>query len=89
MGVKIVVVDREPIGLALRRFRKLLERRGVTSEIRQHLYYAKESERRRRKHFAKRFKARLATLKAKEAGEMPTASITDDFRAFRKKTGKP
>jgi len=40
--------DREPIGLALRRFKKLLERSGVTKELRKRRHYEKPCELRRR-----------------------------------------
>ena len=42
------VHDREPIGLALRRFKKLLERSGLTKELRRRKYYEKPCEVRRR-----------------------------------------
>ena len=89
MGVRIVLADKEPIAVGLRRLRKSLERHGVTWEVRQHLYFAKDCETRRRNRFRKRFKSRLATLRAKEAGKEPTSSIADDFRSFWKRTGKP
>ena len=42
------VHDREPIGSALRRFKKLLERSGITKELRKRKYYEKPCELRRR-----------------------------------------
>jgi small subunit ribosomal protein S21 len=42
------VYDREPVGAALRRFKKLLERSGLTKELRQRKYYVKPCEARRR-----------------------------------------
>jgi small subunit ribosomal protein S21 len=42
------VHDREPIGAALRRFNKLLERSGLTKELRKRKYYEKPCEARRR-----------------------------------------
>jgi small subunit ribosomal protein S21 len=41
--------DREHIGAALRRFKKLLERSGVKRELRAHEYYEKPCDARRRK----------------------------------------
>ena len=35
------VHEREPIGLALRRFKKLLERSGIQKELRKRKYYEK------------------------------------------------
>jgi small subunit ribosomal protein S21 len=42
------VHDREPIGGALRRFKKLLERSGMQKELRKRRHYEKPSEVRRR-----------------------------------------
>ncbi|HEV3438275.1 MAG TPA: 30S ribosomal protein S21 [Gemmata sp.] len=41
--------EREPIGLALRRFKKLIERSGMKKELRAHEYYEKPCEARSRK----------------------------------------
>ena len=43
------VHDREPIGAALRRFKKLVERSGLKRELRAHEYYEKPCEARTRK----------------------------------------
>jgi small subunit ribosomal protein S21 len=43
------VHDREPIGAALRRFKKLIERSGLKRELRAHAYYEKPCEARTRK----------------------------------------
>jgi small subunit ribosomal protein S21 len=48
MPLRMRVHDREPIGAALRRFKKLLERSGLLKELRQHKTYEKPSEVRRR-----------------------------------------
>jgi small subunit ribosomal protein S21 len=48
MPLQMRVHEREPIGLALRRFKKLLERSGVTKELRKRKYYEKPCEVRRR-----------------------------------------
>ena len=65
MSVKIVVGEREPIGLALRRFRKLLERTGTTYEMRRSWYFLAPNQIRRKKRNSKSLKCRLATLQAK------------------------
>ena len=49
MGLRMRVHDREPIGAALRRFKKLIERSGMKGEIRAHEYYEKACEARSRK----------------------------------------
>ncbi|HEV3144601.1 MAG TPA: 30S ribosomal protein S21, partial [Gemmataceae bacterium] len=36
MGLKMRVHDKEPIGQALRRFKKLIERSGMQKELRAH-----------------------------------------------------
>jgi small subunit ribosomal protein S21 len=56
MSLRMRVHDREPIGAALRRFKKLLERSGMKAEIRAHEYYEKPCDARRRKE-ARRKKA--------------------------------
>jgi small subunit ribosomal protein S21 len=89
MGVRIVVWDLEPIGLALRRFKKKLERQGVTWEMGRRAYFDDPTQARRAKRFKKRFKARKATLLAKLVGEQPGASLTQAQKKFWKRTGKP
>ena len=41
MSLRMRVHDREPIGAALRRFKKLLQRSGLTRELRNRKYYVK------------------------------------------------
>ena len=69
MGVKIVLAEGEPIGLALRGFRKKLERNGVTYESRRRRWFLETTEIRRAKEFQKWYKSRQATLLAKRAGK--------------------
>ncbi|MER3416226.1 MAG: 30S ribosomal protein S21 [Gemmataceae bacterium] len=56
MALKMRLRPNETIEQAIRRFKKLLERSGITKELRRHEYYEKPSEARRR--------ARLRRLKA-------------------------
>ena len=84
-----MVGEGEPVGLALRRFKKLLERQGVAWEVRRRMYFAAPTQARRAKRFQKRFKARKATLLAQRAGEQPVSSLTEATEAFWKRTGKP
>ena len=53
MTLRMRVHEREPIGLALRRFKKLLERSGMQKELRAHQNYEKPSELRRRARLRK------------------------------------
>ena len=48
MPLRMRVHDREPMGAALRRFKKLLERSGLIKELRRRKYYVKPCEARRR-----------------------------------------
>jgi small subunit ribosomal protein S21 len=48
MSLRMRIHDREPIGAALRRFKKLLERSGLTKELRKRHHYEKPCEERRR-----------------------------------------
>jgi small subunit ribosomal protein S21 len=43
------IYEREPIGVALRRFKKLVERSGMKRELRAHETYEKPCDARRRK----------------------------------------
>ena len=54
MTLRMRVHDREPIGAALRRFKKLLERSGLTKELRKRKHYEKPCEVRRRAEIRKK-----------------------------------
>jgi small subunit ribosomal protein S21 len=54
------VHDREPIGAALRRFKKLLERSGLQKELRKRKHYEKPCEVRRRAELRKQNAIRKA-----------------------------
>jgi small subunit ribosomal protein S21 len=60
------VHDREPIGLALRRFKKLLERSGLTKELRKRKHYQKPSEARRRAQLRKQSAIRKARMQPRD-----------------------
>jgi small subunit ribosomal protein S21 len=60
MGLRMRVHDKEPIGQAMRRFKKLIERSGMQKELRAHQYYEKPCELRRRAHLRKIKSARKA-----------------------------
>jgi small subunit ribosomal protein S21 len=62
MSLRMRVHDREPIGLALRRFKKLLERSGITKELRKRKYYEKPCEARRRAELRKQSAIRKGKL---------------------------
>ena len=89
MGVRVVVGDGEPIGAALRRFKKQAERAGVPWEVRRRAYFVRGTEVRRAKAFRKRFGARKAALLAQMAGESPVASVAEARAEFWRRTGKP
>ena len=65
MPLRIRIFDREPIGAALRRFKKLLERSGVTKELRRRKYYEKPCEARRRAHLRKLCAIRKGNLQVR------------------------
>jgi len=60
MPLRMRVHDREPIGMAMRRFKKLLERSGVQKELRNRKYYEKPCEARRRAKLRKQSNMRKA-----------------------------
>ena len=62
MPLRMRVHDREPIGLALRRFKKLLERSGIQKELRKRKYYEKPCEARRRDELRRQSNIRKAKL---------------------------
>jgi small subunit ribosomal protein S21 len=64
MPLRMRIHDREPIGLALRRFKKLLERSGITKELRKRNYYEKPCEMRRRDKLRKENAIRKGKIKA-------------------------
>jgi small subunit ribosomal protein S21 len=53
MALRMRVHEREPISMALRRFKKLLERSGMKKELRKRKYYEKPCEARRRAELRK------------------------------------
>ena len=63
MPLRMRVHDREPIGAALRRFKKLLERSGLIKELRKRRHYEKPSEVRRRAQARKEASIRKALAK--------------------------
>jgi len=63
LTLRMRVHDKEPIGLALRRFKKLIERSGMQKELRAHQHYEKPSELRRRARLRKEKAARKAREK--------------------------
>ena len=97
MGVRIVVADKEPIALALKRFKRSLQQQGVNWEMRRRGLLIqpngcafKATATRRAKKFQKRFKARKATLLAKMAGVQAADSPASELKtAFWKRSGKP
>jgi len=64
MPLRMRVHDREPIGAALRRFKKLLERSGVTKELRKRKHYEKPCEVRRRAEQRKQNAIRRGKMQA-------------------------
>jgi small subunit ribosomal protein S21 len=69
MPLKMRVHDREPIGLALRRFKKLLERSGIQKELRKRKYYEKPCEARRRAELRKQSAIRKAKSMTARGGK--------------------
>ena len=67
MSLRMRVFDREPIGMALRRFKKLLERSGMKKELRKRKYYEKPCEARRRAKLRKLSNIRKGKLETPKA----------------------
>jgi small subunit ribosomal protein S21 len=64
MPLRMRVHDREPMGAALRRFKKLLERSGLIKELRKRKYYEKPCEARRRAKLRKLSAIRKGKVRA-------------------------
>src|SRR5439155_25166524 len=75
MTLRMRVHDREPIGAALRRFKKLMERSGLTKELRKRKHYEKPCEVRRRAKLRKENSIRKGKLLA------TTGAPTGTFRS--------
>ncbi len=67
MPLRMRVRDREPISMALRRFKKLLERSGIYKELRKRKHYEKPSEVRRRARLRKASAIRRARLETQKS----------------------
>jgi small subunit ribosomal protein S21 len=67
MALKMRLHEREPIGLALRRFKKLLERSGLTKELRKRRHYEKPCEVRRRAVLRKQSAIRKARTQSQQS----------------------
>lgn len=65
MPLRMRVHDREPIGAALRRFKKLLERSGLIKELRKRKHYEKPCETRRRAYLRKLSAIRKGKMQAR------------------------
>ena len=65
MPLRMRVHDREHIGAALRRFKKLMERSGLLKALRKRKYYEKPCEARRRAKLRKLSSIRKGVLRAK------------------------
>ena len=48
----VIISDREPFEIALRRFKKQCEKAGIISEVRRRQFYEKPSLRRKKKQIA-------------------------------------
>jgi small subunit ribosomal protein S21 len=89
MGVRVVIGESEPVGAALRRLKKRVEREGLAWEMRRRSYFVGGTELRRAKQFRKRFKAREAALVARMAGGLSGPALDAAKAEFWRRTGKP
>ena len=68
MSIRMRVHEREPIGAALRRFKRLLERTGLVKELRKRKHYEKPCEARRRAKLRKQAVIRKGPMPARSQG---------------------
>ena len=66
MPLRMRVHDREPVGAALRRFKKLIERSGIVKELRKRSHYEKPCEVRRRAQLRKRNAIRKGKMEQRQ-----------------------
>ena len=62
---EIYIGDAESLDAALRRFNKRVQTDGILTDARQHEFYEKPSERRKKKEAARRRKLRKAVMRSK------------------------
>ena len=74
MPLRMRVHDREHIGAAMRRFKKLLERSGLIKELRSRRHYEKPCEVRRR--------AMLRKRSAIRKGKLPPRNVSSRTPSF-------
>jgi ribosomal protein S21 len=63
MGIKVRVGYREPVKLALKRLRRLMEKDGIIREEKRRRSFVQPAEQRRRKQFKKQLKSRQTIRK--------------------------
>lgn len=66
---EVLVYDNETLEMALKRFKKLMQRNGILSDIKRHEYYEKPSEKRKRKFMAARKRELKRMRRQREGGE--------------------
>ena len=82
MPLRMRVHDRETIGAALRRFKKLLERSGLTKELRKRKHYEKPCEVRRRAELRKKSTIRKAKLPGRTDHDLNVVFSRSRFSAI-------
>lgn len=66
---EVLVHENETLEMALKRFKKLMQRNGILSDIKRHEYYEKPSEKRKRKLMAARKRELKRMRRQREGGE--------------------
>ena len=94
--IRLEIKPGEQIDKALRRFKKICDREGLTRDMRKHSYYEKPSEREKRRErerererakatrllFKKRVKARKARAKAIKAASKSKEYASDEISSL-------
>jgi len=68
MPLRMRIFNQEPIGSALRRFKRLLERSGLKKELRKRKYYVKPCEQRRLAKMRKQNAIRRGKVRPEKTG---------------------
>jgi ribosomal protein S21 len=88
MGVRVVVGNGEPIGSALRRLKKAVEREGVARELRRRSYFVGNTELRRANEFRRRFDVREAALADRMTAGLSGPALDAAKARFWRRSGK-
>ena len=84
--IRLELKPNEPIDKALRRFKKICDREGLTRDMRKHAYYEKPSERKKRRE-RERYKERSKAVRLAEKKKLKQRKARQ--KAMKMARGRP